>query len=1208
MSRTKRTAFCLAMAILFVFSMLMLGMGVWRTHAEGTQIVDDLTGFTMVHEKSNLTTGTENGAATFKPATDATAYAVYKAPSAEGFVDFTVKFWSTGAQGDYEWRADTEGSLKAEIAISADGASYTNVDCDRAYSSAGSDTYVTFTPKEAIAEGSAKYVKLNIALDAEKGAPAGWMLQIAGVELTYTGEAVEEELPYDIPEGSRLYVYDDAASLDAIAKMDGNFALDTKDSQTYKGYKRENSGESGEIASDSIVNSMYFEFEKEITSFAIRTVHTDGLSGYDFSKASGNNIITVEMSDTLEGEYLSVPVKTKDIGAEEDFWVLPEADIPAGMTCVKITIGKGGIPWNPIFKDLYWYAEPTQTVDECEDFSKVDSSENMIFDGNIMPETKATGSVTYMSESENGFSSFEAKLYLDCGQGGYDWRANAEKSLLFNVYGSHDGKAYAKIGTDVRFETVEEKDYGIFTPTDGVDYGTKYLKFEIQFTGAGAPETWDYQLDRVALTEYMASPQDFVEAEDIVVTNAENSFTAGESLAFTAEIQPGNASYKQIYWRVYDSAALDKESEIAYFADGVLYDRDYRGKENVTLYVVAGCGTLTSEPFTVTLNRRPDDTSVTITNDTESLEGLAIGGELTLTATVEPENAISKEVSYELFADEKCTQPSDIARIDGNKLTAVKNGTAYLRAVSAAGNTDVVKIVISGDYVTVHDDATDLNNLYGLTDLSKVAVDANNGIKRYGEGFVGHLYYKSYADIKAFRVQTLLYDKFNAEEPDYDGIGDGFNEWWYFQVAISVSADAKEWTYIKSGYTVAQPPAGTTPFGDYTMLTFFNAGEIPAGMRFVKIDLVGACTVEGRDSYTGVPFPERDDGLGYEDITEFRNTWAPFVRNVEIYADADSPIDNVITNIEITNTAQESSLRTDESLQIKANIIESAGENAGLPVPLTDFSKVDIVFTAGGDYVSVSETGLLTIKDNYPGSGNISFYLASKEDEYVRSSVYTIYPFVSVDKVTLSSAKDTISLDENMALTVTLEPSSALVSVEEWIITVVGGGNASDFVTISDRLILTPKRTCTIKIAAVVDGVTSNEITINIVEKTQITITSSSKTNVGETLELTVSVTPEYAAALPVSWQIVEGSDFAELDGNKLIAKAVGVVKVRATVNGKSAEMSIVISAAEPEGPQETGGGCSGTVQGVSFAVGAAALLGGTVAAIVMKRKKVNKD
>ncbi len=121
MSRTKRTAFCLAMAILFVFSMLMLGMGVWRTHAEGTQIVDDLTGFTMVHEKSNLTAGTENGAATFKPATDATAYAVYKAPSAEGFVDFTVKFWSTGTQGDYEWRADTEGSLKAEIAISAGG-------------------------------------------------------------------------------------------------------------------------------------------------------------------------------------------------------------------------------------------------------------------------------------------------------------------------------------------------------------------------------------------------------------------------------------------------------------------------------------------------------------------------------------------------------------------------------------------------------------------------------------------------------------------------------------------------------------------------------------------------------------------------------------------------------------------------------------------------------------------------------------------------------------------------------------------------------------------------------------------------------------------------------------------------------------------------------------------------------------------------------
>ena len=116
--------------------------------------------------------------------------------------------------------------------------------------------------------------------------------------------------------------------------------------------------------------------------------------------------------------------------------------------------------------------------------------------------------------------------------------------------------------------------------------------------------------------------------------------------------------------------------------------------------IIAGCGTKEPQPEP-TPTPTPTPTTIAVTGVSLNKTSLSMveGSFETLTATVSPENASNKSVSWKSSA-------TDVATVDGSgKVTAVKAGSATVTVTTADGGktatcsvtvTEAAKIIISG--------------------------------------------------------------------------------------------------------------------------------------------------------------------------------------------------------------------------------------------------------------------------------------------------------------------------------------------------------------------------------------------------------------------------------------------------------------------------------------------------------------------------------
>ena len=184
----------------------------------------------------------------------------------------------------------------------------------------------------------------------------------------------------------------------------------------------------------------------------------------------------------------------------------------------------------------------------------------------------------------------------------------------------------------------------------------------------------------------------FVAVSSILLSQTTATVTEGDILVLTATVKPDNADDKTVTWSTSDAS-------IATVDNGVVTTLK-PGK--VTITAQAGDKTATC---VITVEKKVIPVTEVILNYTEAT--LNVGDKLKLTATVLPENATKKNVSWR-------TSNSKIATVRSGTVAAVAEGTVEITATSG----DVVAVcVITVKLPDGIDNITDNKrlNIYGIT-------------------------------------------------------------------------------------------------------------------------------------------------------------------------------------------------------------------------------------------------------------------------------------------------------------------------------------------------------------------------------------------------------------------------------------------------------------------------------------------------------------
>ena len=220
-----------------------------------------------------------------------------------------------------------------------------------------------------------------------------------------------------------------------------------------------------------------------------------------------------------------------------------------------------------------------------------------------------------------------------------------------------------------------------------------------------------------------------VAVTSITLDKTSLSMKVGETETITATVNPDNATDKTVTWGSSDVS-------VATVADGIV-----TAKSPGTVTVTAKSGIYTT------------DCNVTVTVDIESLSldktnlSLSIGETAQLTATVKPDNATDKNVSW-------TSSDETVAKVDDGKVTAVKSGKATIIAkcgdktaeceVTVYAKVTGVKLsssslrMMSGDKAslkaTITPDNTMNKNISWSSDNETVAVVNNGEVTAKAEG------------------------------------------------------------------------------------------------------------------------------------------------------------------------------------------------------------------------------------------------------------------------------------------------------------------------------------------------------------------------------------------------------------------------------------------------------------------------------------------
>lgn len=585
-----------------------------------------------------------------------------------------------------------------------------------------------------------------------------------------------------------------------------------------------------------------------------------------------------------------------------------------------------------------------------------------------------------------------------------------------------------------------------------------------------------------------------VESVELTNLDGKNEISQLHGLHFKGEVKPYDATYKGIRYEVDSSFA-----EIT--SDGFLTLKENAPTgAKITVTAVSTDDNLNRDSITVTVVKE-SVTSVAIT----SANNFKLTGSLKLTATVLPNEATYKDVTYKIIAS-----TADGANLTDNVLTAKGLGIITVIAEADGVKSEEFKIQVLKEPVT--DIVWNIKDRFTCGDilvLNATAIPANATFSEIQYSIIGD------NTARASIIDGVLH----AETAG----------------TVIVRAIADEFVSDKE-ITIDKVPVENIElnFADsfkHTESLTLNVNVTPDNATY-KDNIVYEIISDSADSrivsgvlYANIPgtvvVKVTVDGISAEKIISVLKEPVQSISMNAVFKENDSG----------------------EAYQFVASIYPATATNQ------------DVVYVLKSGAATLSETGLLLIDPSAPVGSLIEVYAIV---DGIESSVYEIKSGrISVKSVSLTADSYSIKVGEGLSLVTSTVP--AVVSNPG--VTYIVEGNAE----LIDGVLYvfdTEAVGTIINVKAIVDGVESSAISVNVIETPveNITFTCATSFKVTGSLKLSASVYPQNATDKTVTFTIVSGSDIgAEIVDGYLYAEKVGVVKVRAVAGNVSRDVVICV-------------------------------------------------
>ena len=672
-----------------------------------------------------------------------------------------------------------------------------------------------------------------------------------------------------------------------------------------------------------------------------------------------------------------------------------------------------------------------------------------------------------------------------------------------------------------------------------------------------------------------------VPVESVKIAGDESfEMTEGDVTQLQATVEPVNADYSGITWSSSDDtiAAVSTIGEVTALQEGSAIITAEAGGKKASVSVTVKKRIITAT--FIELNR-------------STLE-LFVGESFALTATVRPDNATDKTVTWS-------SDPSSVAAVDANgNVTAVAGGSATVTArcgSAVASCTVLISLkTIPVDGITLNktalmlregdsetliatvypDNASDKTVTWTTSNAAVATVDNNGKVTAVANGSV------TISAVAADKVATCIVSVESNNSTSIIPVSDlslnqtslTLTEGETATLTATVAPDnatdkTVTWTTgIAAVATVSASGLVTAIGNGNTLITayagnlhvscevFVNKKDVNVPVESVVLNKTTLSLQPGwTETLVATVFPEN--------ATDKKVTWSTGNTAV-VTVDENGKVTAVasgsatVTAIAGSKSASCTVTVDDTTVPVtaisldKTSLTLQLGSSATLAATVTPENATDKTVTwssNNSDIASVDAQGKVTARSIG------STYIMAKAGN-VLASCYITVTAIPVTSVTLDKTSLTLQVGGTASLTATVGPDNATDKTVTW----SSSDNAVVFVDGTGRITARGVGTATVT-AKAGDKSAACTVTVNPVPVTSVTLSRSSMAlQVGETETLTATVAPDNATDKTITWSSSDTA-IATVDANgKVSAMAVGTATVTAKAGAKSAACTVTVN------------------------------------------------
>lgn len=391
---------------------------------------------------------------------------------------------------------------------------------------------------------------------------------------------------------------------------------------------------------------------------------------YIFGSAIGvfNQNGAAELTITLEGANTIAEVG-------KGIFVLASSTSTGGAT-LNIT-GDGSLDASASQTGI-WVQSNSNNAALCVKNAEVTASADGAFKNGVLVQAKEGSDVSLTVNGGSLTASVNANIWFQFGSGA-SGSGTPTVTVSNNAIVRANGGIANNSSSPIQYETGSDSTGGIvFNGNEGTVYGSVELQEDLEIgegesltipDGASLNTNGKLTVDGGTLTQNGTVTGDIIyKVTGVSLDKTNLNLNPGKEGTLIATITPDNATDKSVKWESDDTsvATVNENGKVTAVGLGT-----------ATLTVTTTDGNF-QDTCTVTVTEPPTVSVTSVTLDKTSLT-LDVGGSDTLTATVEPDNATTKTVTWS-------TSDKNVATVNNGVVTAVGAGKATITATTADGS------------------------------------------------------------------------------------------------------------------------------------------------------------------------------------------------------------------------------------------------------------------------------------------------------------------------------------------------------------------------------------------------------------------------------------------------------------------------------------------------------------------------------------------